>query len=228
MEYKLKKRTVMKQEELETEVKTLKENVKKLEIRLQAQEDIEAIKKLQRSYGYYLEHWQEEEIVELFSRSPEVSLEINDTGFFKGWDEIKQSFNFEDHFTSYGVKKAPGEFLHILMPGSGIVHLDPGGKTAKGRWYGFFLGAMPRPVETKALIGCGIWENEYIKENGIWKFKKLFWNDIFCSPIDEGWVKNAFKDHKMKTVASSANVHFQHYPSGYIFPYHYKNPVTGK
>jgi hypothetical protein len=29
-------------------------------------------------------------------------------------------------------------------------------------------------------------------------------------------------------VASSANVHFQHYPSGFIFPYHYKNPVTGK
>jgi hypothetical protein len=87
---------------------------------------------------------------------------------------------------------------------------------------------MPRPVETRALLGCGIWENEYIKENGVWKFKKLFWTDIFCSPIEEGWVKNPFTDHTMKTVASSANVHFQHYPSGFIFPYHYKNPVTGK
>ena len=176
----------MKPEELETKVKTLAETVKKLEARLQAQEDIEAIKKLQRAYGYYLEHWQEEEIVELFSHSPEVSLEINDTGFFKGWEAIKQSFNFADHYTAYGVKKAPGEFLHILMPTAGIVDLDPDGKTAKGRWYGFFLGAMPRPVETKALIGCGIWENEYIKEDGIWKFKKLFWNDIFCSPIRRG------------------------------------------
>jgi hypothetical protein len=126
------------------------------------------------------------------------------------------------------VKKAPGVFLHILMPTAGVVDLNMDGKTAKGRWYGFFLGAMPRPVETKALIGCGIWENEYIKENGIWKFKKLFWNDIFCSPLDEGWVKNPFLGHPMKTVASSENVHFQHYPSGYIFPYHYKNPVTGK
>ena len=218
----------MKSEELETKVKTLAETVKKLEARLQAQEDIEAIKKLQRAYGYYLEHWQEEEIVELFSHSPDVSLEINDTGFFKGWEAIKQSFNFADHYTAYGVKKAPGVFLHILMPTAGVVDLNMDGKTAKGRWYGFFLGAMPRPVETKALIGCGIWENEYIKENGIWKFKKLFWNDIFCSPLDEGWVKNPFLGHPMKTVASSANVHFQHYPSGFIFPYHYKNPVTGK
>ena len=211
----------MKSEELEAKVNML-------EAKLQRTEDIEAIKKLQHAYGYYLEHWQEEEIVELFSHNPDVSLEINDTGFFKGWEAIKQSFNFADHFTAYGVKKAPGEFLHILIPNAGIIDLAPDGRTAKGRWYGLFLGAMPRPVETRALLGCGIWENEYIKENGVWKFKKLFWTDIFCSPIEEGWVKNPFTDHTMKTVASSANVHFQHYPSGFIFPYHYKNPVTGK
>ena len=211
----------MKSEELEAKVNML-------EAKLQRTEDIEAIKKLQHAYGYYLEHWQEEEIVELFSHNPDVSLEINDTGFFKGWEAIKQSFNFADHFTAYGVKKAPGEFLHILIPNAGIIDLAPDGRTAKGRWYGLFLGAMPRPIETKALLGCGIWENEYIKENGVWKFKKLFWTDIFCSPIEEGWVKNPFTDHTMKTVASSANVHFQHYPSGFIFPYHYKNPVTGK
>ena len=43
-----------------------------------------------------------------------------------------------------GRKKAPPEFLHILMPLAGIVDVDPDGKNAKGRWYGYFLGAMPR------------------------------------------------------------------------------------
>jgi hypothetical protein len=219
----------MKQEELETKVKTLTETVARLVVSLTRMQDIEDIKKLQRAYGYYLEHWQEEEIVGLFSHSADVSLEINDGGLYKGWPAIKQHFNFGDHYTAYGaVKKAPGEFLHLLIPTTGIVDLAPNGLTAKGRWYGFFLGAMPRPVETKALIGCGIWENEYIKEDGVWKIFKLFWNDIFCSPLDEGWVKNPFLEHARNTVESSSAVHFAPYPSGYIFPYHYKNPVTGK
>jgi len=46
---------------------------------------------------------------------------------------------------------------------------------------------MPREGQTRALIGCGIWENEYVKENGIWKFKKLFWSEIISSPLEEGW-----------------------------------------
>jgi SnoaL-like domain len=219
----------MSQGELESKVNSLSETVKILEAKLTAAEDIEAIKKLQNAYGYYLEHWQEDEIVELFSHNPDVSVEINASGFYKGWDVIKESYRFADHYTAYGkVKNPPGEFLHILMPLAGIIDLNQDGKKAKGRWYGFFLGAMPRPVETRALIGCGIGENEFVKENGIWKFHKLFWNDIFCSPLDEGWVKTPYLANTRKTAQSSPNVHFQHYPSGYIFPYHYKNPVRGK
>ena len=41
----------------------------------------------------------------------------------------------------------------------------------------------------RALIGCGIWENEYVKEDGIWKIKTILWNEIISSPLDEGWVK---------------------------------------
>ena len=219
----------MESEELEVKVKLLEKTVEKLEKRVQTTEDIEAIKKLHRAYGYYLEHWQDDEIVELFSHNPDVSVEINNTGLYKGWEAVKESYRFADHYTAYkGAKKAPPDYLHILMPIAGIVDVDPDGKTGKGRWYGFFLGAMPRPRKLRALIGATIWENEYVKEDGIWKFQKLFANDIICSPIDEGWVKTPFLANIRKTVAPGPNAHFQHYPSGYIFPYHYKNPVTGK
>jgi DNA-binding protein H-NS len=64
----------MKQIEMETKLKKLEKTVKALKKETQAQADIESIKKLQRAYGYYLEHWQEDEIVELFSHNPEVSV----------------------------------------------------------------------------------------------------------------------------------------------------------
>jgi hypothetical protein len=221
----------LKPEELEAKVKTLAENVKDIAARLQVQEDIEAIKKLQYAYGYYLEHWQEDQLVGLFSHSPDVTIELNDGGQYHGWEGVQQTFCFGHHYVAYaGEKTAPPEYLHILMPNCGIVHLDPGGKTAKARFYGFFLGALPRGGKLRALIGCGIWENEYIKEDGIWKFKKLFWNDIISSPLDEGWVKTPYLANPLPEdrPAPGPNTTFLTYPSGYIFPYHYKNPVTGK
>ena len=225
----------MKSEGLEAKVTALEKTIEKLGAKLQAQEDIEAIKKLQRAYAFYLEHWQEDEIVGLWSHSDEVSAELNDGGLYKGWEAVKQSFHFEDHYTAYsGEKKAPPEFLHILMPMAGIIDLSSDGETAKGRWYGFGLAALHRGGKLRALIGAGIWENEYVKEEGIWKFKKLFWNDIIASPLDEGWVKtpwipNPPAKHQYTSFAPpSPGYKFAPYPSGYIFPYHYKNPVTGK
>ena len=140
-----------------TEVKALKETAGKQEARLQRAEDIEAIKKLQRAYCYYLEHWQDEEIIGIFSHNPDVSIEINDAGQYKGWDEVKIWFPFADHHTHFGTKKAPPEFLHLLVPLAGIVDIDPDGVRAKGRWYGFGLSALPREGKLRALIGCGIW-----------------------------------------------------------------------
>ena len=205
--------------------------VNELEAKLQKTEDIEAIKKLQNAYSYYLEHWQEEELIGLFSHADDVTVEINDFGQFKGWNDVRECYRFEDHYPEYpGLKTAPGEYLHIMMPIAGIVDLDPNGKTAKGRWYGFFLGAQRKKGVLRAMIACGIWENEFVKEDGIWKIKKIFWNDIISSPIDEGWVKTpALLNPKHKNAREPGpDTHFHMYPSGYIFPYHYKNPVTGK
>jgi hypothetical protein len=123
----------VKPEELEAKIHDLTKDIEQLETKLQAQEDIEAIKKLQRAYGYYLEHWQEEQILGLFSHSPEVSVEIHDTGLYKGWEAVKKSFQFGDHYTAFnGEKTAPPEFLHILMPINGIVDLNPD-RTARQR-----------------------------------------------------------------------------------------------
>ena len=101
----------MKPDNLESAIITLEATVKQLEAKIRLTEDIEAIKKLQRAYGYYLEHWQEEELIGLWSHGPDISVEINDFGLFKGWEGVRSCFNFEDHYPAYGhAKKAPPEY----------------------------------------------------------------------------------------------------------------------
>ena len=51
-------------------IKELEAKVKVMEKDLRILQDMEEIKKLQRAYGYYLEHWMAEEIIPLFSDNP--------------------------------------------------------------------------------------------------------------------------------------------------------------
>ena len=203
--------------------------LKELEARVQTIEDIEAVKKLQRAYCYYLEHWQDEEIIGLWSQSPDASVEIGESGLYTGKEGIRGFFSYSQHFITKEVKPPP-ELLHLLMPVAAIVDVDTDGKTAKGRWYCFGCYAVDRNGKPQALFESGIYENEYVKEDGKWKFKKLHYNSIFTTPYEDGWVKTPYSGRTLpeNKPASSPNNVFAPYPSGYIFPYHYKNPVTGK
>ena len=204
--------------------------LKELEARVQIIEDTEAIKKLQRAYSYYLQHWQEDEIMNLFSKRPDISLEVADSGLLKGQKGVKKFFTYQDTFCA-NTAKPPKEFLHLLFPLAGIVDVDPDGKTAKGRWYGFGMITVPPPEgKAQANLGCGIWENEYVKEDGKWKFKKINYNVVFNTPFKDGWVKTPYiqRPKGENEPPHGPDSIFAPYPSDYIFPYHYKNPATGK
>ena len=107
---------------------------------------------------------------------------------------------------------------------SGIVDVDLDGKTAKGRWFGFGPLAIPGEDEkVKAIWGFGIYENEYVKEKGRWKIKKLHYDYIMTTPYEDGWVKTP-----TMRIWGDLNSYDKPYPSGFILPYHYKNPGSGK
>ena len=203
--------------------------LKELESRIQNIEDIEAIRKLQYAYNYYLEHWQEDEVIVLFSKSPNTTIEVGETGLYKGMEGVKKFFSYSNHFVTKE-KTPPPEFLHLLMPIAGIVDVDPSSKTAKGRWYCWGCNAIPIKGKVEATFLTGIWENEYVKEDGKWKFKKLFFHTIFGTPYEDGWVKTPYiiRERPTDLPAPGPDSHFEPYPSSYVFPYHYKNPVTGK
>ena len=69
-----------------------------------------------------------------------------------------------------------------------VVHLDPGGETAKGRWRAF---AMFGSFGGGATWAEGVYEMTYAKENGVWKIKKLDYHSGFGAPYATGWVPPA-------------------------------------
>ena len=72
--------------------------LEELEARVQNLEDVEAIKKLQIAYSHYLEHWEEEQLIGLFSNSPDVSVSAG-TGdiVYKGPEGITKFYHFAYH-----------------------------------------------------------------------------------------------------------------------------------
>lgn len=212
--------------ELEKEVRALKEKQQAMESRLQTYEDIEEIKRLQRIYGFYLEHWMSQEIVDLFSDDPEISVELSTSGVFKGKEGVKRYF--------FKTKPTP-DFLHQVLQVQPVIDITPDHKTAKGRWYGWGIMALPKEGGIWQGYNNGIYECEYVKESGRWKFKKIHWHRIFLAPYSEGWVKpeKVLKGDPMaaspaQPMPDLPTTTHNPYPSGVVVPFHYQHPVTGK
>jgi hypothetical protein len=162
-----------------------------------------------------------DEIIDMFSDNTE-SIETGGTGVYLGKEGVRKHFS---------PGEVPPEWLHITMQLSGIVNVDPGGKTAKGRWYGCILQSFTVAKVLRALFSIGIYENEYVKEDGKWKFKKLQFYRIFITPYEDGWVKTPELRPDLERGLPLADLPptlDKPYPSGYNLPFHYKHPVTGK
>jgi hypothetical protein len=217
-----------------------KRDTKDLEARLAALEnevkilkDVEEIKRLQRAYGYYLEHWMYEDIIDLFSDDPGVVLMLG-SGTYLGKNGVRRYFS--------ALKEAYDnpEFLHQVMQLSGIVDIEPNGNTAKGRWYGFGALAIPERQGVRQMYMSGTYTCEYIKDDGKWSIWKLVWSPLYMAHIRDGWVKperlsstgpfnqlNVTNVSKLQPDKPSRNMKLK-YPSGYIRPFHFKHPVTGE
>ncbi len=211
-------------------IKEMEARIKELENQVATLKDLEAINRLQKSYGFYLEHWMQDDIIDLFSDSPDTVLNIM-AGIFLGKEGVRKYFGGMNEMTQNP------EFLHQIMQLSGVVDIGADGKTAKGRWYGFGSVALPRGKGVRQLFTDGIYTTEYIKEGGKWKILRLMWNPLYTAPPAEGWVKPeriaASQKVNIKTFGKAPKADKPRdidprYPSGYIVPFHYKHPVTGK
>ncbi|MGA2109100.1 MAG: nuclear transport factor 2 family protein [Syntrophorhabdales bacterium] len=203
-------------------------NLEDLEREVARLEDIQAIEDLQKMYGYYMHSNQRKEIVDLFSDDAE-SLEVESAGLFLGKEGIKKFFLTDPQTTiKEGKTDVPGWINILILIAGGVVEIDPSGKTAKGRWTtwlpeSMLLGALPRQQWVH-----GYYENEYVKEDGKWLFKKLHWNVTFFTAFEAGWLRIPLLGLLTRKDADAPAPNFHPYPCFFQLPYHFKHPVTGE
>ena len=108
-----------------------------------------------------------------------------------------------------------------------VVHLDPGGRTAKGRWRAF---AMFGNFGGGAVWAEGIYEMTYAKEGDVWKIKTLDYHSGFGAPYETGWVDTGPRQARPRNLPHPAdrerNMPCEGFPEACLAPFHYGNPGT--
>ena len=230
----------MSTETVEARLEKLEKLVEEQQKKINDMEDIEAIRRLQYAYNYYVEHMLGEDVIDCFADSPDVRLNWLE-GQWLGKEGVRK------YFARAASGENPAEFSHQLMPAAGLITLNPDGKTAQGRWYVFGGVFMPAggKVEGGALVS-GIYEMTYIRENDIWKILRIDWFIPYSVRISEGWslpdslgemmIKGARaperegsgEEFTMPVPDVPIDPKDLRYVAGFILPHHFPHPVTGK
>jgi hypothetical protein len=224
----------MKVENLEDKVASLEIILKSydnLAKEVQILKDKDEIAKVQYCYGYYFEKGMIDEILDLFADGPNVEMSWGGRMNWKGKDALRKTWaQLQKPF------EGDPEFMHLVMMIDPVIDVAPDGQTAKGRFYAYGMPAVPHNGGVHPSVFVGIYENDFIKQNGKWRIQRMELA-ILCKIVDpkDSYVKRerieaAGKEEYrgQKVPEGEANELNPEYPSGYIIPFHFKHPVTGK
>jgi hypothetical protein len=233
------RRIIMSSESTEQRIAKLEKLVDEQQKKINALEDIEAIRRLQYAYNYYVEHMLGKDVIDCFADSPDVKLNWLE-GQWLGKEGVKR------YFARAASGENPTGFSHQLMPTAGLITLNPDGKTARGRWYSFggTFTSDKGKVEGGALVN-GIYEMTYIKEDDVWKILQIYWFIPYSIRVQDWGVPEGLGELLVRSARDAEkgtapegmafpepdipiDPNDLRYVSGFILPHHFNHPVTGK
>ncbi len=216
------------------------DNSRTLEQRLQVLEDKEAIQALQFKYGYLLDKYYLDEIIDLYADHPETEMRFLG-GRYRGIAGVKRllSGRLRPKFANGGNGPVFGQFVDHLQA-QPIITVDPSGVKARGRFRNFQCGAIHHSVDPKPAWPfqqwweAGVYENEYIKIDGIWRLWKVRYQVAWLADFDKGWKDMEAYSGTAKTLypvnefgPDEFDDEFHTWPETNTLPFHYPHPVTG-
>lgn len=221
----------------------LKATVDRLARRVDRLESAQAVRNLQHQYGYYLDKCLYSEVVELFAADCEI---IFMGGRYLGVPGARRLYTgrFRTTFTDGRNGPMPGFLLdHPQL--QDVVHIDEDGEHAHARFrtlmqagtHETIIAAGQKRSSADQWWEGGLYENRYVRENGVWKIQVLRYQPIWHAVYDQGWthtrpnyVPNATQTYPEAEFGPDELVGDPHelWPGTAVVPFHYPHPVTGE
>jgi hypothetical protein len=148
----------------------------RLDAGVRAEEAIRAVKRLQYTYGHYLDSGLWADVGDLFTDDAVATFQ---SGTVNGKSAISRHF-MEDAGRKAGSLAKGQLYLHLLL--QPIITLGADGKTAKGAWHQV---AMLGQYGKSASWAGGIYENEYVLDKGTWKIHSIHFYPQYAGTYDE-------------------------------------------
>lgn len=183
-------------------------------------EDQANIENLQATFGYYFDKGLWAEAASLFS--DDGSFEYGQMGVYTGKSRIERSMLL------FGPEGLATGYLNNHMMLQNVIIVATDGKTATGRWQGPIQLAEPGVNGEWAV---GLYENEYVKDGGIWKISNLHFYMTARTDYDRPWVSGANPMRGQSALFppdSPPTEVYRSHPGVYIPPFSFDHPVTGK
>ncbi|HTU13431.1 MAG TPA: nuclear transport factor 2 family protein [Allosphingosinicella sp.] len=220
-----------------TELSLLRQRLEDLEGEVGRLRDESEIRKVQYTYGYFIDKSQYEEVVDLFAEDGEVWFL---GGIYKGKAGVRRLYieRFQAHFTQGHNGPRYGWLLdhpQLQM----VIHVAPDRKTAKVRGRSMMQAGQHESAAGGGLRAWwegGIYENDYVREDDVWKIAALRYYPFWHGTFEKGWSQTPidFIPMATQTVAEDPlgpdeliQPAPRLWPATDIVPFHYPHPVTG-
>jgi hypothetical protein len=176
--------------------------------RLQKLEDEAAVQNLHNMYGYYVDRKMWDDVADLFAASG--TFDAGQKNTYTGTAQIRKGLE-----TLYGAPKLQYGELWDRLQLTTVVSVAPDGRTANIRATELSMLGL---INSHQRWELGTYENEFVKENGVWKLKALHFYPRMITAYEKGWGKEVSPGGARDAI----------YPT-FSFPaFHYPNPVTNK
>jgi hypothetical protein len=173
------------------EAAALLARVEGLERRLGELEDVNAIRRLHHAYGYYIDLCRADEVVELFARDGEVLFL---SGIYRGHAGVARLY--KTWFQQFFMQGTPGPQYGFLLDHfqmQDIITVAGDGQSAKGRFRCLLAGGTHKSRDyqpeglPRQFYEAGVYENDYVREDGVWKIKRLDYMVQWQADYETGW-----------------------------------------